>query len=305
MNKLICSLCLIASLTARAQNSAQDILAQVDPATGKVEDGTKSFTISGIVTTRLVQDSQTTAYVLIYPESPTVAVRAGGRADAAVLLPRNQITLSGKLADSPLGAVLQVQAGSVAITDTNKPFKSQSIGAATFKDASALAGDYLQLTNVTFADAKFDNSGTAKVKADDGTTVTLLVSKSAAGRETPKVPTDVFGVAIKNGGEWRLVAARFLQVDRRDIQALATKDTCLSCHNPDIKVVGPSYRDVAASYRNDPDAVSKIIAQMENGGKDKWGVIPMPPLKTVVPMDDMPKLANWIFGYRWDAILAE
>jgi hypothetical protein len=31
----------------------------------------------------------------------------------------------------------------------------------------------------------------------------------------------------------------------------------------------------------------------------------MPPLKTTVPPDDMPKLANWILGYRWDAILAE
>ena len=53
------------------------------------------------------------------------------------------------------------------------------------------------------------------------------------------------------------------------------------------------------------NAVNKIIAQMQNGGTGKWGAVPMPPLKTTVPPDDMPKLANWILGYRWDAILAE
>ena len=216
-----------------------------------------------------------------------------------------QITLSGKAADGAFGAGVQATAGSVWVTDTNQPFKSQPVGAATFKDATDLAYDYVQLTNVTFVGEKFDASGTAMVKSDDGSMVTLLVSKSAAGRATPKEPTDIFGVVVKNGGEWRLVAARFLPVNRKDLLALATKDTCISCHNPDTKLVGPAYRDVAASYRNDPDAVNKIIAQMQNGGTGKWGAVPMPPLKTTVPPDDMPKLANWILSYRWDAILAE
>jgi hypothetical protein len=45
------------------------------------------------------------------------------------------------------------------------------------------------------------------VKAEDGSMVTLLVSKSAAGRATPKDATDIFGVVVKNGGEWRLMFA--------------------------------------------------------------------------------------------------
>jgi cytochrome c len=261
--------------------------------------------ISGIVTTRLVTpDDRAVVFLLTNPGAPTVPVFASG-ADAAALVPRNQITLSGAAASGAFGAGVQVTAGSVSVTDTNQPFKSQTIGAANFKDAQAWADVYVQLTNVTFTGDKFDASGTAMVKAGDGAMVTLLVSKGAFGRTTPRDATDVFGVVVRNSGEWRLVAARFLPVNRKDLLALATKDTCITCHNPDTKIVGPAYRDVAASYRNDPDAAAKIITQMQNGGSGKWGAVPMPALKATVPADDMPKLAGWILGYRWDTILAE
>ena len=274
-------------------------------ATGLVRAQDAGKSVTGIVTTRLVlPGDKTIAFVLVQPGQPTQPVLASG-ADAAALVPRNAITLTGTAATSAIGPALQVTAGSVAVSDTNQPFKSQTIAAADLKDATALADVYVQLPKVTFAAATFDASGTAQVKTEDGTAITLLVSKSAAGRATPKSATDVFGVVVKNGGEWRIVATRFLPVNRKEIQDLATKYTCLTCHNPDTKVVGPPYRDVAASYRNDPDATTKIIAQITNGGTGKWGAIPMPPLKAVVPPDDMARLAEWILGYRWDAILAE
>jgi len=267
--------------------------------------------ISGIVAARLVQpDGSTTAFLLVDPAKPTEAVTAAG-ADAEALLPRNQITLSGSPAESPLGGALKVTAGSVKIGETNQPFKSQPITAAAFKDASANAGNYVQLAGVTFVADKFDNSGTAQVKADDGTVVSLLVGKGVTGRETPKGITDVFGVVVESGGDWKLVAARFLPANRKAVQELATKATCMACHNPDARVVagtpllGPPYREVAAKYRNDPDAASKLIAQMKTGGQGKWGQVPMPPLAAVVQPDDMQKLADWILGYRWDALLAE
>jgi cytochrome c len=233
-----------------------------------------------------------------------VTVTASG-ADATELVPRNQVTLSGTPANGALGAAWQVKAGSVVVSETNQPFRSEPVTAAAFKDASANAGSYVQLAGVTFVAGKFDNSGTAEVKAEDGTLVSLLVSKGAAGRETPKGVNDVFGVIVKSGGEWKLVAARFLPANRKAMLELATKSTCIGCHNTDTKLVGPAYRDVAASYRNDPDAGNKLIAQMENGGSGKWGPVPMPALKGVVQPEDMQKLADWILSYRWDAILAE
>jgi cytochrome c len=268
--------------------------------------------IAGIVTARLVQpDGATTAFVLANPAKPTVAVTASG-ADAAALLPRNQVKLSGTPADGAFGKVLQVKAGSVVVGETNQPFKSQPITAAAFKDAAASAGNYVQLAGVTFTADKFDASGTAQVKAEDGTLINLLVSKGAAGRETPKGVTDVFGVVVKSGDAWKLAAARFLPANRKAMTELATKATCMSCHNPDAKVVngtplvGPTYREVAAHYRNDAEATAKLVAQMKTGGVGKWGKdVPMPPLAGVVQPDDMQKLAEWVMSYRWDAILAE
>ena len=271
----------------------------------------KADDIAGIVAARLVQpNGTTTAFVLVDPAKPTVTVTASG-ADAAALVPRNQVKLTGTSANGALGTTLQVKAGSVTVGETNQPFKSQPITAAAFKDATASAGNYVQLAGVTFMAAKFDNSGTAQVKADDGTLVSLLVSKGAGGRETPKGVTDVFGVVVKSGSEWKLAAARFLPANRKAMTEIATKATCMSCHNPDAKVVagtpllGPTYREVAAQYRNDADAASKLIAQMKTGGQGKWGQVPMPPLGAVVQSDDMQKLADWILSYRWDTVLAE
>lgn len=272
----------------------------------------KSDEISGVVTARLVQpDGATTAFVLVDPAKPTVAVTASG-VDAAALDPRNQVKLSGTPGENALGKVLKVSAGSVVVGATNQPFRSQPITAAAFKDAVASEGQYVQLAGVTFVADKFDNSGTAQVKSPDGTIVSLLVGKGAAGRNTPKGVTDVFGVVVKSGGEWKLVAARFLQADRKAMMDLATKATCMGCHNPDTKLVngtilvGPTYRDVSAHYRNDPEATAKLIAQMKTGGVGKWGKdVPMPPLAGVVQPDDMQKLADWVMSYSWDAILAE
>jgi cytochrome c len=261
--------------------------------------------LAGIVTARLVQpDGATTAFVLADPAKPTVAVTASG-ADAAALLPRNQVKLSGTPADGAFGKALQAKAGSVTVGETNQPFKSQPITAAAFKDASANAGNYVQLAGVTFVADKFDASGTAQVKAGDGTVINLLVGKGVAGHATPKGVTDVFGVVVKSGDTWKLVAARFLPANRKAMTDLATKATCITCHNPDTKVVGPSYRDVAAHYRNDPEAIAKLIAQMKAGGTGKWGAVPMPPLAATVQPDDMQKLADWVMSYRWDALLAE
>jgi cytochrome c551/c552 len=283
----------------------KDVLAQIDPATGKAKDTTTAYTVSGIVAAKLtLPDDRIVAFV-VTPGEAALPVLADAK-DGANLMPRNAVTLSGKLADGPLGAALAADAGSVQAGEANKPFgNSEPRGAAFFADASSLAGRYVQLTNVTFEAAKFDTTGTATVKGADGAEVKLLVGKGAAGRDVPEGATDVFGVALKNGGQWELAAARFLPVTRKEALALAQKSTCINCHNPDIKVVGPAYRDVAAKYRNDPDAQTKLISQMETGGFGKWGTVPMTPFKGIVAPDDMKKLADWILGYRWDAILAE
>ncbi len=55
-----------------------------------------------------------------------------------------------------------------------------------------------------------------------------------------------------------------------------TKAGCTACHAQDKKLVGPSYKDVAAKYKGQ-DVTAKMIDKVRNGGKGVWGPVPMPP----------------------------
>jgi cytochrome c len=75
-------------------------------------------------------------------------------------------------------------------------------------------------------------------------------------------------------------------------QALADKHGCLACHNADIKIVGPAYKDVAKKgYSAD-----QIIALVKAPKPENWpGYMPMPPMPQV-PAEDVKQIADWING---------
>lgn len=61
-----------------------------------------------------------------------------------------------------------------------------------------------------------------------------------------------------------------------DVQALLTQNACLRCHAVSQKIVGPAYHEVAAKYKGDPQAVSKLESSIRLGGSGKWGATLMP-----------------------------
>jgi len=63
---------------------------------------------------------------------------------------------------------------------------------------------------------------------------------------------------------------------RMDVQALLNGNACLGCHGLKQKIVGPAYADVAARYRSDPQALSKVMSNIRQGGVGRWGQVPMP-----------------------------
>lgn len=75
--------------------------------------------------------------------------------------------------------------------------------------------------------------------------------------------------------------------------ALATAKNCMACHAVDKKLVGPSYKDVAAKYAGQKDAVDKLAGKVIKGGSGVWGPIPMPANAQVTP-DEAKKLVTWI-----------
>ncbi len=60
-------------------------------------------------------------------------------------------------------------------------------------------------------------------------------------------------------------------------QELAQKAMCTACHAVDKKVVGPSYKDVAAKYKGQAGAVAALTDKVRKGSSGAWGTVPMPP----------------------------
>lgn len=75
-----------------------------------------------------------------------------------------------------------------------------------------------------------------------------------------------------------------------DMNALMSKYTCIACHRPNQRLVGPAYTDVAKKkYTNE-----KIVELIYNPVPTNWpGYPPMAAMKQV-PKEDALKLAVWI-----------
>ena len=80
-------------------------------------------------------------------------------------------------------------------------------------------------------------------------------------------------------------------------QALATSKNCMACHAVDKKLVGPSYKDVAAKYAGQAGAADKLAQKIIKGGSGVWGPVPMP-ANAQVNEADAKKLAAWILTVK-------
>lgn len=93
------------------------------------------------------------------------------------------------------------------------------------------------------------------------------------------------------------VAAAALVTSANAQEDLAKKHNCFACHAVDKKVVGPSYKDVAAKYRGDKAAATKLFDKVKKGGAGVWGPVPMPP-NAQVPDADVKALVGWILSLK-------
>jgi cytochrome c len=86
-------------------------------------------------------------------------------------------------------------------------------------------------------------------------------------------------------------APAFAQAD------LAQKKNCMACHAIDKKLVGPSYKDVAAKYAGQKDAVDKLAQKVVKGGSGAWGAVPMPANPQVTEAEAK-QLVGWILTQK-------
>ena len=91
-----------------------------------------------------------------------------------------------------------------------------------------------------------------------------------------------------------LVIASTLPLLASADEELAKKSNCLACHKVDAKLVGPSYKEIAAKYSGaDAATVDMLVEKVMKGGVGTWGQIPMPP-NPLVKEEDAKTLVEWV-----------
>ena len=78
----------------------------------------------------------------------------------------------------------------------------------------------------------------------------------------------------------------------------AKKAGCLNCHAVDRKLAGPSYKDVAAKYKDDPGAEAKLIKKVMDWGYGVWGKTRMPANHGKITDEELKITVNWILSLK-------
>lgn len=91
-----------------------------------------------------------------------------------------------------------------------------------------------------------------------------------------------------------LCLSALVQISHAD-QSLAGKNGCLGCHAVATKLVGPAFKEVAARYAGQADALETLAKHIQQGGTGRWGDMPMPPQQQLTPADAK-KLAAWVLS---------
>jgi len=93
------------------------------------------------------------------------------------------------------------------------------------------------------------------------------------------------------------LAGAFAAAPAQASEELAKKHACFACHAVDKKLVGPSYKDVAAKYKSDAGAAAKLAEKVKKGGQGVWGPVPMPP-NPAVSDADMKTMVAYILALK-------
>lgn len=83
-----------------------------------------------------------------------------------------------------------------------------------------------------------------------------------------------------------------------DGAALVGKNGCMSCHDMDKRLVGPSFREIAARYKGDKEAAAGLVKKVRGGGVGTFGSIPMPANSPQVSDADIRSIVAWILALR-------
>ena len=92
-------------------------------------------------------------------------------------------------------------------------------------------------------------------------------------------------------------------LDERQAKAILGKADCLTCHSVDVRIVGPTYREVAQKYKGDAKAPETLFKKVREGGSGSFGLVgPHGELRMVknppskISDDELKKVIAWILS---------
>ena len=92
-----------------------------------------------------------------------------------------------------------------------------------------------------------------------------------------------------------VAAVLMLAASAQADEALARKLACTACHAIDKKLLGPSFKQVAAKHMGQADAQAVLEDKIRKGGVGVWGAIAMPAQPNLKDTD-VKALATWILA---------
>lgn len=122
-------------------------------------------------------------------------------------------------------------------------------------------------------------------KKDDNSFVPIVTNTTAQTSVTAEtVATTVAKPELKKDGDMSLPGYN-----------LINNSDCLSCHKSSVRLIGPSYKEIAKKYtEKDADMLAEKIVK---GGKGVWGEVAMAP-HPQISNDDAKKMVAYIMTLK-------
>jgi len=109
-------------------------------------------------------------------------------------------------------------------------------------------------------------------------------------------------LAWQQGGRAQQVTPQSSVQSRSQVEldkglALAKAKSCLGCHQIDSKRVGPAFQQIAQRHGDTPGSQEYLAAAIRQGGRGRWGAVPMPAQPQVSELESM-QIAQWILSLK-------
>lgn len=159
---------------------------------------------------------------------------------------------------------------------------------ASVKDVAAIRAQFASRTTPwTIAELESTSSTAGTTPVSSQTTTTVTNTNTGAAKTNATATKSTSSNAKKPAA--KTTAAK--KSGYNDVNQLLQKNTCLTCHNPTSKLIGPSYAEIAKKKYS----VAQIVQLIQKPSATNWPgyATRMPPMAHV-PKSELTRIAEWI-----------